>query len=149
MRCRVVLCIVLASAQSAQALQALLLLHQRPPTWRGRTRQILLITDIGRDIDDTLALLTLAAYAAEGKAAIAAVVTCGALPYSPLSLSFFPPSEWREGQSFLAGGKSDVRAGVARGWLRVRINTPPIALPFDGVPTYRFPNAYALHISLL
>jgi hypothetical protein len=54
--------------------------HPEPATGAGGgdAAQILLITDIGRDIDDTLALLTLAAYVDEGKAAIAAVITCGA-----------------------------------------------------------------------
>ena len=67
------------------------------PARGGEATQILLITDIGRDIDDTLALLTLAAYVDEGKAAIAAVITGGARN---------PTSRWCRGRSASMRGRT-------------------------------------------
>lgn len=53
---------------------------------------VLLVTDIGRHVDDTLALLALAQYQAEGRIRLAGVVT--------------------------TGGKAEDRARLARFWLR-------------------------------
>lgn len=53
---------------------------------------MLLITDIGRDMDDALALQTLAPHVHAGEAELVGVVT--------------------------SGGNSKLKAGVARGWLR-------------------------------
>eukprot|EP00959_Pyramimonas_sp_CCMP1952_P266229 5566000-Pyramimonas_sp.AAC.1 len=57
------------------------------------TMKIILITDIGRDIDDTLCLLALQPYLSDGRAELVGVVG--------------------------SGGNSELRAAVARGWLRI------------------------------
>lgn len=73
----------------------------------GRPRPVLVLTDIGRDIDDTLAMLALNGLRRSDKICIVGVVTCG--------------------------GAAATRARVARGWLRrfglVDDDVPVVACP--------------------